>query len=798
MKYKKVVAVLLAVGCIGLVGTLGYFLGQTNQKGPDVKQVVAPVAETENTKQESRKIAVVNLDEGTTSAEEKINYADKIVQFPSSSFEYSSLEEARTGLTNGKYGAYIIIPAGFSQNVVSLNTTPQAAQLEYALNKNFSGESQYHLLYDVMSFGNSLNDSLSYMYLNNILSEFHKAQDGATTVMNNDLKDKDAIESIQSHDLVQLVEIPELKREENTTEPLNVEEYVEKNTALATDLDSQYKKCVEEAQLQLQDMQTEGGSLSEQLTSLAEYTEQLDVFKDEDGNSVVDSANNKLDEVLNKKPGNTVDTMLEDLKRQPNIIAGELGKSIEIYNQGLPKQLTDRLNEFANKIEAANPGLVLEKTSEGGLELHYATSDSPRLSITLADAPNSEENQQANMTKQLWSAITSKLATAANEQETIEIMEEDPDLGIEIPKVYTTAKSVKTALAECEQDPNMIAMCNSLGYSSVNAFVSDAGNGSLSLDKTHEIVFDGDLNAFQQYINSVIENVPREVTALQEYKDYRYDEAGNMIIDPETNQPTAIQDRLKHYGTQVEALETELGNEHTTNGQEIKNVFKDFYVDPMQKNQENFNGILQQKYEAESVYINEFNEKLKAFAPSVQDEYIAENVNGIKENNGLLQKSLIENNMSYVDYANKVYTTTEENINTLQKGIQDAKDASNQAVEDGLNAAKNTKATTSKENQNILADFSSKLPYTRLGSMEYTQAYQFIAKPINLNDVSKEKEKVVEGKEVKETSAKAVSAKTTKESNITSYLIYIVFAVLLSALIIFLILRYFRNKKPEQ
>lgn len=788
---------MLAVGCIGLVGGLGYFLGQANQEKNAVKQTVAPVKETETKQQESRKIAVVNLDEGTTEAEEKINYADKIVQFPSSSFEYSSLEEARTGLANGKYGAYIIIPAGFSQNVVSLNTTPQAAQLEYALNKNLSGESQYHLLYDVMSFGNSLNDSLSYMYLNNILSEFHKAQDGAATVMNNDLKDKDAIESIQSHDLVQLVEIPELKREENTTETLNVEEYVEKNTALATDLDSQYKKCVEEAQSQLQNMQTEGGSLSEQLTSLAEYTKQLDVFKDEEGNSVVDTANNKLDEVLNKKPGNTVGNMLEDLKRQPDIIAGELGKSIETYNQGLPNQLTDRLAEFAKKIEAANPGLILEEKSEGVFELHYATSDSPKLSITLADVPDSEENQKADTTKQLWSAITSKLAAAANEQETIEIIEKDPDLGIEIPKVYTTAKSVQTALAECEQDPNMIAMCNSLGYS-ISAFVSDAGNGSLALDKTHEIVFDGDLNAFQQYINSVIENVPREVTALQEYKDYRYDEAGNMIIDPGTNQPTTIQERLEHYGKQVKAFETELGNEQTTNGQEIKNVFQDFYVDPMQKNQENFNGILQQKYETESVYIHEFNEKLKSFAPSVQDEYIAENVNGIKQNNGLLQKSLIENNMFYVDYANKVYTTTEENINTLQKGIQDAKDASNQAVEDGLSAAKNTKTTTSKENQNILADFSAKLPYTRLGSMEYTQAYQFIAKPVALNDVSKEKEKIVGGEEVKESSAKAVSANTEKESNITSYLIYIVFAVLLTALIIFLILRYFRNKKPEQ
>ena len=598
--------------------------------------------------------------------------------------------------------------------------------------------------------------------------------------------------------MVQLVEVPELKREENTTEPLNVEEYVEKNTALATDLDSQYKKCVEEAQSQLQNMQTEGGSLSEQLTSLAEYTKQLDVFKDEEGNSVVDTANNKLDEVLNKKPGNTVGNMLEDLKRQPDIIAGELEKSIETYNQGLPNQLTDRLAEFAKKIEAANPGLILEEKSEGVFELHYATSDSPKLSIALADVPDSEENQKADTTKQLWSAITSKLAAAANEQETIEIIEEDPDLGIEIPKVYTTAKSVQTALAECEQDPNMIAMCNSLGYSSVSAFVSDAGNGSLALDKTHEIVFDGDLNSFQQYINSVIENVPREVTALQEYKDYRYDEAGNMIIDPGTNQPTTIQDRLKHYGTQVEAFEAELGNEQTTNGQEIKNVFQDFYVDPMQKNQENFNGILQQKYEAESVYIYEFNEKLKSFAPSVQDEYIAENVNGIKQNNGLLQKSLIENNMSYVDYANKVYTTTEENINTLQKGIQDAKDASNQAVEDGLNAAKNTKATTSKENQNILADFSAKLPYTRLGSMEYTQAYQFIAKPVTLNDVSKEKEKIVGGEEVKESSAKAVSANTEKESNIASYFIYIVFAVLLTAFILFLILRYFRNKKTEQ
>lgn len=796
MKHRKVITILLIVGCIGSVGGIGFFFGQAKNKDLYAQETIAQITQNESNKQESRKIAVVNLDEGTTDANEKLNYAEKIVQFPSSSFEYSSLEEARTGLRNGKYGAYVIIPASFSQNVVSLNKSPQVAQIEYSLNKKLSGKSQYNLLYDVMSFGNSLNDSLSYMYLNNILSEFHEAQDGATIVMNNDLKDKEAIESIQSHDLIKLVEVPELKREENTIEPLNIEQYVEKNTTLATDLDAQYRKCVEEVQLQLQDMQSDGGGLSEQLTALAEYTKKLDVFKDDEGNSVVDSANNELEQALTNKPGNVVEIMLKDLKRQPHIIADELAISMANYNHGLQMQLSGRLKAFTNKMKKQNPDLVLKKMDNGGYCLRYADVNSPTLQITLEDVAGSVVNQQADMTKQLWSAITSRLTAAANEQETIEVMEQDPDLGVEVPKVYTTPKSVQTALVECEQDPTMVDMCNRLGYPSVRSFVSDAGNGNLSFNKERQIKFDGDLKLFKEHIDSVLENAPQDVEALQEYIDYRYDEKGNIIVDPETNQPTTIQDRLKHYGTQVETFETVLDNDQLINRQEIKDVFQNFYIDPMQKNQENFNGILQQKYEAESIYINEFNEKLKAFAPSIQDEYIAENVNGIKENNGLLQKSLIENNMSYVDYANKVYTTTEENINTLQKGIQDAKDASNQAVEDGLNVAKNTKATTSKENQNILADFSAKLPYTRLGSMEYTQAYQFIAKPINLNDVSVEQEKTLGEEESKETIAKTTSTKT--ESEMISYLIYILFAVLLVALIIFLILRYLRSKKPEQ
>ena len=129
-------------------------------------------------------------------------------------FEYTSLEAARAGLETGRYGAYIIIPAVFSRNVESINSTPQVSQLEYAVNRSYSQERRYELLYNVQSYIDSLNDRLSYMYVDNILKEFHEAQDHADQVMDNDLKDKTAMERIEIGDLLVLEEVPDFQMEE--------------------------------------------------------------------------------------------------------------------------------------------------------------------------------------------------------------------------------------------------------------------------------------------------------------------------------------------------------------------------------------------------------------------------------------------------------------------------------------------------------------------------------------------------------------------------------------------------------
>ena len=47
-------------------------------------------------------------------------------------------------------------------------------------------------------------------------------------------------------------------------------------------------------------------------------------------------------------------------------------------------------------------------------------------------------------------------------------------------------------------------------------------------------------------------------------------------------------------------------------------------------------------------------------------------------------KELTENSTASMEYVNKVYQSTEENIGNLQKAITDTKENSDQAIADGL------------------------------------------------------------------------------------------------------------------
>lgn len=80
----------------------------------------------------------MNLDEGVKLNGKTVYYSQKISEFPTSDFYYTSLNEAQKGVSNGSVGAYIIIPAKFSSNVVTLNERPIASKLDYKISKKLS------------------------------------------------------------------------------------------------------------------------------------------------------------------------------------------------------------------------------------------------------------------------------------------------------------------------------------------------------------------------------------------------------------------------------------------------------------------------------------------------------------------------------------------------------------------------------------------------------------------------------------------------------------------------------------
>jgi len=258
---KGIIIALTAVLLIAVSGGVGFLLGNGNQKSAGTEEILQGKQDTK----ESTRIAVVNLDEGIVQAEEKISYSDSVIQLPGDSFEYTSLNEARMGLDNGIYGAYIMIPATFSQSVASINTTPQTAQLEYVMDKGLSGETQCKLLSDIMKFGEDINNSLSYMYVDNIMEEFHQAQDGVTTVLNNDLKDKEAIDSVNLQNFVQMTAMPDLTNPDYDIQTVDINEYVSANTELVKEIDAEYQKRIDEMEEAVQELQESGENLLESL-----------------------------------------------------------------------------------------------------------------------------------------------------------------------------------------------------------------------------------------------------------------------------------------------------------------------------------------------------------------------------------------------------------------------------------------------------------------------------------------------------------------------------------------------------
>lgn len=137
---------------------LGFLIGRHNQIKPETIEL-------------ETKIAIVNNDQGISKDGETIYYTKEFLKtFTTNSvYEFTTINNAKSGLQNNTYSGYLIIPENFSKNIASLSTTKTKATLLYSLNNQQPSvlENSIIKINDVI---NTLDQNVASNYIGNILN----------------------------------------------------------------------------------------------------------------------------------------------------------------------------------------------------------------------------------------------------------------------------------------------------------------------------------------------------------------------------------------------------------------------------------------------------------------------------------------------------------------------------------------------------------------------------------------------------------------------------------------------------
>lgn len=704
-KYKKNFMTGIWFLTIFLLG-IGSGMLITHKDSADI--VISMPAQT-TTELKTNKIAIVNLDEGVTVEEENINYAGKLLTELPDNFILTGLEDARQGLNYGLYAGYLIVPAAFSQNVVSLNETPVKTEISYMLNDGLSAEYKEEVIYSVLEFVTNLNDNISYMYMNSLMDEFHDAQDESETIMKNDMGERDAIDAIQAEDLIALVPVTQLTEVEYNIEPVDITEYMNKNADLTSQVGMKYMEYLQASEEDHQKLITQSADLMAEMQNMDGIITGVNLMVDADGNSVYQTGEEKLsvlfeahNQLLAEKEEELNGSVLE-MYRDVQYYLSEYDKSMEAYQQENQTKYIDTLNALEDLFEEYRENYVLVPT-----EQYMQMKDAMTVALTVED----DQEEEA--------------AGVPAENETVELSE------------------------------------------------------------------------LQKKMQDVL------IAHYYVYSDFQVDENGEIKQDEQGNY-LKLTDLLAEYRKDLEdeevkkeVLDARVGQIDKMDLSEVRNIVDTDVLQPIQNNTDTFIQNVSAQYAKEKEQLGEFSEAVINYDPLKYIDY--EEIRGITgqmyENGTELNKAILETDIQQEEYVRDVYEATRTDLHTMQDDIVKAKEISDQAVEEGLEELKQIKLSNSVQNQEILLDFSKKLPYTRLGSLEYRQAYEFMVSPVeyqNMNESSEATQLYEEDTVTKEKDS--VSVKKYQNSDIEEIVMVIV--SMICVIIVVSTVKYHFHKKQE-
>jgi len=134
--------------------------------------------------------------------------------------------------------------------------------------------------------------------------------------------------------------------------------------------------------------------------------------------------------------------------------------------------------------------------------------------------------------------------------------------------------------------------------------------------------------------------------------------------------------------------------------------------------------------------IQTFLETLGTFRPEseVSQTDLMTQQNEMQRSAALLEQAVARRDAASEERLAEINEANSKNIESLRTTLEELNEASNERVTSGLAEIKQQKEETTAANRESLTALTQQLPYTRLGSLAYTEAYQFMVSPTTIEE----------------------------------------------------------------
>ena len=692
-------AIIFAIAIVIVANVLGIDGGVKVEAASDIELETVPV-------KIKNPIAIVNLDEGLVQNEKKVNYGSDLIKNISENIKVTGLGDARQGIKNGEYSAYIIIPANFSERVATINEQPAKSMLTYAMSKEIDLVEREKVLEGIVSIYNTFSNALSKVYLSSLVKEYHGVQDAASGIMDRDKLDMEKLLAVNGYDLVEIVEIPEMETVEKDVSALDLSEQYTKNSDTLSALNSSYKTSMDNGQ-------NDYKSILDTLSGVGDYEEAT-------ATKIKDTTTGVASIKITPPPEEARKTSEEELyNRISNKITGDVGL-LNTYDQ----DLTAFNNSVLDQSAIYDATEEYYRTFLSNLGSGYITSVTPlSIEINASGSPISVETEITSYLMPSRDNINAYKESVKQKYVTeLMGMVQNAVAGI---KLYYPAEPTEGEGESTEESAPQVE-------------ITDPNEKALEISK---IIFEEELPYDEASYADYVENNILSDCVLAEEINITATIPKNNIVEPHI-----IKDGVPTYTMpQVDAntITSDLNQviEKARKGrnernQEYTNQSVDYQnnVDTIKQNMEDV-GVA---YADESALQSRSNQELSAFNMTtyIDDEGVAKYSEDLSNNNTDISQKVNENNEKYETYVTNVYDATSRNVEALKQNISEGQEKSKQKLEEGLAEAKSSRETNNQSNDDTLKAFSTRLAYTRLGELENKEVYDFIAEPIMLKNES--------------------------------------------------------------